>query len=243
MAALWTIAANPRKRARRKGRSAAQKAATRRMLAANRARKNPRRAVKRRRAMRSSVASAAPARRVTRRSARRSVRRSSARRVTAGFRSVTGGAMGLLKAGAVGAGGAIAVDVAQGFVNGFLPATMATKLNADGSVNYINAAVKFGVTLGVRALALKVVSADTANKMALGAVTMQVYELVRPLVQGILPASMSMGWYSPGMTFRPPGALNRMGQYPSLSKMGQYQGTRTVTPFRSPNAVAANSRR
>lgn len=243
MAALWTIAANPRKRragGRRKGRSAAQKAATRRMLAANRARKNP----VRRRARRKSVAVARPAaRRVTRRSARRSMRRTSSRRVSAGFRSVTGGAFGLLKAGAIGAGGALAVDVAQGFVNGFLPATMATKMNADGTPNYINAAVKFGVTLGVRALASKVVSADTANKMALGAVTMQVYELARPFVQSVLPATMSLGWYSPGMTFRPPGALNRMGQYQSLSKMGQYQSTRVVTPFRSPNAVAANSRR
>ncbi len=242
MGTLWTIAANPRKRRSRKTRSPAQKAATRRMLAANRARKNS--APARRRRARKSVARS-PVARVTRRSVRRSSARRSSRRMSAGFRSVTGGAFGLLRAGAIGAGGALTVDVAQGFVNSFLPASMATKMNADGTPNYINAAVKFGVTLGVRSLASKVVSADTANKMALGAVTMQVYELARPFVQGILPATMSLGWYSPGMTFRPPGALSRMGQYQSLQKMGQYQSTGRgmVMPLRSPNAVTANTRR
>ena len=242
MSTLWTIAANPRKRRARKNpkraRSAAQRAATARMLAANRAKRggtSKRRARRRVSRVRSVVTRA---RSSVRRSARRA-RRSAGRSLS--MRGIGGGAMSLLKTGAVGAGGALAVDVAMGFANGFLPASMATKLNADGTPNYLNAAAKFAVTLGVRALASKVVSADTANRMAAGAVTVQTYELLRPFVQSVLPASMSLGWFSPGMTFaagRRPGI--GVGQYQNL---GVYQNMRSVVPIRSPNATPGNTRR
>lgn len=241
MSALWTIAANPRRRRTRarknpkRARSAAQRAATARMLAANRAKRGGSKRRTRRTRARTTVA------RVTRsvRRVSRRARRSAGRSLS--MRGIGGGAMSLLKTGAVGAGGALAVDVAMGFANGFLPASMATKLNADGTPNYLNAAAKFAVTLGVRALASKVVSADTANRMAAGAVTVQTYELLRPFVQSVLPASMSLGWFSPGMTFaagRRPGI--GVGQYQNL---GVYQNMRSVVPIRSPNATPANTRR
>lgn len=240
-AALWTIAANPRRRKARKGRSAAQRAATRRMLAANRARRtgsNPRR-----RARRKASSAATTVRRVRRtvnRKARR-VSRHLSRPVS--MRGLTGGAMGLLKTGAMGAGGALATDVAMGFVNGFLPATMSTKLNADGTVNYLNYAAKFGVVLGLRALASKALSHDTANRMATGSVTVMAYELLRPMVQNVLPASMALGWYSPAVTFKAgvkPGMAPGVGNY---QKLGVYQRTQRP-PMRlvSPNATASNSR-
>lgn len=252
MPALWTIAANPRRRRTkgRKHRTAAQRAATRRMLAANRSRRvraNPRKRTRARR--RTSVAVAAPRRtRRIRRSAHRVARRSARRGGRSlSMRGITGGAMALLKAGAVGAGGALAADVAMGFVNGFLPATMNSKLDAAGGPNYMNYAAKFGVVLGVRALASKVLSAETANRMAAGAVTIMAYEILRPMASSMLPASMTLGWFSPGMTYRvSSGQGPGMGRYENVAgmlprhAMGRYEN---VSTLRSPNAVPANSRR
>jgi len=252
MPALWTIAANPRKRRTRRNpkraRSAAQKAATRRMLAANRSRSGA--APKRRKSRRRTVAVSAP-RRIVRR-ARSTARRSRSAARSFSMRGIGGGATSLLKTGAIGAGGALVSDVAMGFVNGFLPASMNSKLSVDGSPNYLNAAAKFGVTLLMRAVTSKVLSADTANRMAAGAVTVQAYELLRPMVAGVLPAGMGLGWFSPGMTFRAgagqPGMIagppRNLSQYQNtgLGRFGAYQNVMPLN-LRSPNAVAGNTRR
>lgn len=232
MNTLWTIAANPRKRRKTARRSAAQRAATRRMLAANRATQhNPK---KRRRARK---AAAAP----VRRSARRSIARAR-RRISSATRGMGGGAVNLIKAGAIGAGGALVVDVAQGFVNGFLPASMNTKLNPDGTMNYLNYAVKGALAVGLAHFGSKVVSSETAKRMAVGSMTVMAYELLRPFAVSVLPASMGLGWYSPGATFNNPAVKSnyRVGQYQNT--MGNYQDTRSVVNLRSPNATAANSR-
>ncbi len=236
MPALWTIAANPRKRRGSKRRSAAQRAATRRMIAANRAtRHNP----KRRRKARKASAAPAVSRRIRR---TRSRSRSVSRRASASMRGIGGGAMGILKAGAIGAGGAIAVDVAQGFVNGFLPVSMNSKINADGTTNYLNYAVKGALAVGLAHFGGKVVSSETAKRMAVGSMTVMAYELLRPFAASVLPASMSLGWYSPGMTFKAgsqSGLAPGMGRYQSL---GRYQNVTNVSRIKSPNAVVANTR-
>lgn len=231
--ALWTIAANPRKRARRKGRSAAQRAATARMLAANRARRGG--STRKRSRRRSTAATAVTVVRRARRTSRRIARRVSR---SPSLRGIGGGAMGLVKAGAIGAGGALVVDVAQGFVNGFLPASLATKLNPDGSTNYMNYAVKGALAVALAHFGGKLVSRETAHRMAAGSMVVMAYELLRPLAASMLPASMPLGWYSPGMTFKAgstPGV--GVGKYQSL---GVYQNAQRapVTPIRSPNAAS-----
>lgn len=240
MSALWTIASNPRKRKSRKARSPAQRAATARMLAANRARKGPARKARRSRRARRSVAVVSTVRRVARR-ARRSL--TARRSVSPSLRNMGGSVIGLAKAGAIGAGGALAADVVQGFANGFLPASMATKTNADGSPNYLNYAVKAGLTVAIAGLAGRVVSRSTAAQMATGSFTVMAYELLRPLAASVLPASMPLGWYAPGMTFKAgvkPGM--GVGQY---QRLGQYQSAprSNISTLRSPNATPENTRR
>jgi hypothetical protein len=156
------------------------------------------------------------------------------------MRGIGGGALNLVKAGALGAGGALVVDVAMAQVNGFLPASMNTKLNTDGTPNYANYAVKGVLAIALAHFGKKVVSAETVNRMATGSFTVMAYEIARPMVSSMLPASMSLGWFSPGMTFKPgitPGM--GIGQYQNLARLGQYQRVpgANVMPLRSPNAV------
>jgi len=236
MSQLWAIGSNPRK----KRRSAAQKAATRKMVAANRRRRNPRAAATPRKRARRRTTARAVVRR-TRSAVRRTGTRARryARRASGSLRGIGGGAMGLVKAGAIGAGGALAVDVAMGFVNGFLPASMATKLNADGSNNYMNYAVKGALAVALAHFGGKVVSRETAQRMAAGSMTVMAYELLRPLAQSVLPASMSLGYYANANT--PSGTLGRLGQYQNLSGLsGGMAISKKVSQIRSPNAAPAS---
>jgi len=239
---LWTVAAvNPRKRRAksRKPRSAAQKAATARMLAANRRTSNPRK----RRARRASAPAAVAS---VRRRARRSVAR--ARRSVSRYMggSVQKNAMGLLKTGVVGAGGALAVDVAAGFIMPMLPAMVGNKLNADGSNNYLYFAAKSALAVGVAVLGAKVMKRETAHALAAGSITVTAYELLRPMVQGVLPASMNLGYMLPGRIMNPramsPGGLGVYDRTSGgdqgnngLGRLGVYNN---VMPIQSPNAQA-----
>jgi hypothetical protein len=144
------------------------------------------------------------------------------------MKGMGGGAMNLLKAGAIGAAGALVVDVGMGFLNGFLPVSMNTKLNGDGTPNYMNYAVKGALAVGLASFGGKLVQAETAKRMAAGSMTVMVYELTRPFAQSILPGTMSLGWYSPGRIMAP---ARGVGAY-----LGKYS---TVAPIRSPNAVGA----
>ena len=218
---LWAVsAANPRRKARkaksnpRRARTAAQKAATARMLAANRA-KSP----SRRRARRGSAVA------TVRSQARRAVRRASSAMGGVSMHNMGGSAMSLIKGGAIGAGGALGVDLAMGFLNPMLPASFAAKLNADGSPNYLNYAAKGAVAMAVGVLGAKVMRPAMARELAAGSFTVMAYELLRPLAVNVLPASMSLGWMSPGRIMGQPG----MARYDSaagmgrLGKMGAYQ--------------------
>jgi hypothetical protein len=231
MNALWTIAANPRKRRSKKSRSPAQRAATRRMIAANRSvKRNP----TKRRARRSSPVASAP---------RRSPSRRSTSRVRASFAGSGASAMTLVKAGAIGAGGALAVDVAQGFVNGFLPVSMATKLNADGTTNYLNYAVKGALAVGLAHFGKRFLPGGVAAQMATGSMTVMAYELMRPLAASMLPASMPLGWYNPATTYKVgsvPGVSGQIGNYQNVAGLrsaGAYMRSGSnVSSLQSPNA-------
>lgn len=240
MAALWTIAANPRRRRRkaggRKHRTAAQRAATARMLAANRARRGGH---AKRRARRASGASRSRSRTVVvhanpRRPARRrsSARRSSARTSMAGFGNSF---MGYLKTGAAGAGGALVVDAGYGFLASMLPVSMQTKTDATtGGVNYMYYAGKGALAAAVGAFGGKVVPPRIAHAMAAGSFVVMMYELIRPMVAQALP-TVNLGWYNPA----PVGNLGAYGSG-APARLGAYADSGAkVAHIKSPMASHA----
>jgi hypothetical protein len=188
---ILLLQGNPSKRRKgsRKRRSAAQRAATKRMLAANRARSG---APKRRKSRRK--ASAAPIARRARRAVHRVARR--ARRhgyLGTGF----GSAMGVLKTGAIMGGGAVVADVGMGFVVKLLAGSMpslTTPVNADGSTNYGYLALKGGLIYAMGKYGSRVTR--HAPTMAAGAAAVMLYQVLR----GLLPqdGSIPLGYFNPG---------------------------------------------
>jgi hypothetical protein len=207
-------------RPRKKARSAAQKAATRKMLAANRARSGGsarpakrRRSAKRRTTPRTTVVVAsAPARRRSpsrKRAApakRRSAsRRSASRRSQGGFinfgGSLSNAVIGNVKTAVVMGGGALAFDLLMGQVNKVLPTGWDTERDGD-EINYKNAAAKAAVTIGVGVLATKMSALAPIRKYvqqaALGSLTIQAYNVVKSVANPLLTEyGMPLGGYVP----------------------------------------------
>lgn len=96
--------------------------------------------------------------------------------------------LSMFKDAAIGGAGAIAMDVIQGQVNGFLPASFQTSKTQIG----IGDAVKAGLTAVLGTLGRKA-TRGLSMKMAAGALTVQAYELMSSLV----PATMTLGYGSP----------------------------------------------
>lgn len=186
---------NPRRRRRRNTSGRKRRRGPRRMSAlqrqyfGKRRRTNPRR--RRRHVMRSN-----PHRRHRRRShvmsnPRRRRRRSNPirhhrrrRRNPIGLGSVGGQVM----SAAIGAVGALANDV----IWGFLPVPATFKTGAMGTLG------KAAATLGLGMLASKVVGRSTAEKMTTGALTVQIYGFVKPLVAAAVPTLPGLGYYGAG---------------------------------------------
>jgi hypothetical protein len=215
---------NPKgRRKAKKGRTAAQKRATARMLAANRAKRahnpSPRRRAKRRTA-------AAPI--VYRRRARRHNpahrvhyrRRRRSNPISMGHLKIGS----LLKAGAIGAGGAIIVDAVMGYLP--LPASVTAKTNADGSTNYLNAGTKLALSVVLGTLGRKLFK-RAAPTMALGAVTVEMYNLIRPMLSSVVPG---LGYYSPAFI---PGQTMVPG-----AGLGAYTGAYVPAGFPAPVRLA-----
>jgi hypothetical protein len=213
MAAIFTINPSRRKHHKRtksrKHRSPAQRAATRRMLAANRSRR-PGRA----RHHSPAVVFSNPRRK--RRSVRhvaRAVHRR-ARRAMRGFslRGAGGGIMSLVKNGAIGGAGAAVTDVGMGFAGRFLPSNLTARFNADGSVNWLYYLTKGAIALGIGTAGRKIPGmSGVAPRMAEGAFTVMSYEIIR----GFLPATM-LGAYVRNVQPSPmnrPRALSGVSRY------------------------------
>lgn len=179
-------------RPRRKARSAAQKAATRRMLAANRSRSRPARAAapkRRRRRARAAAPAAAPARRrrAVARVTRRSRRRASSGLRLGGSGSILNQGVTMLKDGAIMGAGALGVDMLMGQVNKILPDGWDSPLEGDGTPNYKNAAIKAAVAVGVGYVGARYLPASMrglAVKAAAGSLAIQGYTLIK----GSIPA-------------------------------------------------------
>jgi hypothetical protein len=175
---------------RRRGhRTAAQKAATRRMLAARWGKPNPRR--RHRRVSRSYAAN--PRRRSYRRNPEshatraRAARRGWSHRRRHHYRrnpSVRGNLSGLLMGSFQGALGAIGVDVIYNFIP--LPATMKT-----GNMQYIAKGV---VAIGLGML----IRNRMVSKMVEGSLTVTMYNAVKNLAGGMIPGLSGLGYYPGG---------------------------------------------
>jgi len=96
--------------------------------------------------------------------------------------------MDLFKDAAIGGAGAIVMDVVQGQLNGFLPATFQTSRTEVG----IGDAVKAVVTALLGTMGAKATK-GLSLKMAKGALAVQAYEVL----SAIVPSTMTLGYGSP----------------------------------------------
>lgn len=194
---LLLLSGNPKRRRSRKHRSAAQRAATRRMLAA-RFGHNPK---KRRRA---KAAGAAPKRR---RRHHAVARRGRGRRRGFSLTRMGGGnVMGMVKAGAIGGAGAVGVDILMGYAQAVLPASVTSRMNADGTMNYLYYAAKGAIAVGIGLYGNRILPAGIAPRIAEGALTVMSYEILRTFV----PANMTLGFFNPAPTYRPQGGMGKV---------------------------------
>ena len=174
---------NPRKRTR----SAAQKAATRRMVAANRSRKSP----TRKRSTKTVIVQAA---RRTRRAAHSAARHIRRRLRSKGARASMGSIGHMVKGGLIGGAGAVLVDVLASKLP--IPATMQT--GVAGAATRVALAIGAGMLLG------KVMNKATAHQLAAGSITVTGYNLIKSLVGPMIGLSAvtdinGVGFYSPAV--------------------------------------------
>lgn len=214
MAQLLLI--NPKgrtKMATRKPRSAAQKAATRRMVAANKSRKGRRAAVK-------HIAASAPSRRTKNAPSARLIRRRSANIVQGYFpnpakrrrykRNPANLSLSVKSIGAMGmtalqgAGGALLVNTALNYVP-FLPAA----LNS-GNGKYLTRA---GAAIALGVLGEKVLPRGMAQNMAVGALTVALHDLLLGLAATAAPTLKlgDVGDYDTGVSEYVPALENMAG--------------------------------
>jgi hypothetical protein len=181
---------NPRKRrARKSGRTAAQRRATAKLVAMNRSRTRRRR--------RNPVATVAAAPMVRR-------RRMAARRANPAMRTyrrrrnpaMLGGRFGLgsimrsVQDALVQGGGAVAMDLLYGQIAKFLPSTLQ---RTPGSIG-LGDATKAVITVFLGHM-LKGPTRGLSARAATGALTVQAHGIIA----GLLPSTMTLGYYTPGM--------------------------------------------
>lgn len=225
MSQMLLLTANPKRRKagkRKATRSPAQRAAFAKMIAANkRSNPSPARSGKKRR-RRASVA-AAPSR-----------RRSGG---SSGFSrgNLAAQATSLAKNGAIGGAGALGLDVIMGYANGILPASVASRVNSDGSTNWLYYGVKGALAVGVGVIGQKVVSAPVAAKLAEGALTVMAYELAR----GMMPTSVPLGFVNPAPTLNGVRGVNRiLNTSQSLPRPGMNR----IVNFPQPSLISRGNR-
>jgi len=122
---------------------------------------------------------------------RRTVRLSNPRRRrykrNPSFRGLAGGVVPTLKAGAIGAVGALGTDLAYGYASKWLPTSMQTGMAAN--------AAKLVLAILVGAIGNKVLKGK-GKDLAIGAVTVQLHDLAKAQLQAAMP-SLPLGQYLP----------------------------------------------
>jgi hypothetical protein len=205
-----------KKTGRKAHRSAAQRRATAKLVALNRRGRVGRNPAKRRRPARRAnpVAHSYAAPRRARRARRSNPTARRRRRNPISMGMGGSSVLSMLKGAAVGGAGAVAMDVAIGQINKFLPASLL------GQPNVIDQgdAVKAGLTILLGKLLAKP-TRGYSLKAANASLLVQAYNLIGTFV----PASLPLGYYSPGPVVN---ATPRVG--PNVRRMantmGQYTG-------------------
>ncbi len=201
------LVVNPLKRRRarksnpRRGRSAAQRAATARMLAANR-RNNPVKRHRRRARRAANPVTVSRVRRYARRhlSRRRSNPISHRRRrrnpIGLGMLRMSG-VVGMVKSAAIGGAGALGMDFLWSKITGYLP----TSLQSDaGKAVDINDALKIFATV-IAGRALSRPTKGLSMKMAEGSLTVQMFTLISNLATMYAPSLVNgVGYANPART-------------------------------------------
>jgi len=176
----------------RKHRTAAQKAATRNLVAMNRARKaNPAKRHHKRHARKNPIAVKHTYRRAAKRRTNPMQHYRRHRKHRRHNPISVNGIVELLKNGAMGAVGALGVDLVMG--NLPIPATLSSRNNADGSINYLYHLTKAGLAVGV-SIAGKKFLGSKGEMLGLGAMTVNLYDFFRR----VMPASIPLGYANPG---------------------------------------------
>lgn len=204
MAELLLI--NPRKR-----RAAKRKTAKRRVVR----RRNP------------VAVAAAPKRRAVRR--RNPIGLGRVARTTRRRRNPIGGGLKMsgivasLKQAALGGAGAFAVDMAMGYVEGYLPADMR---NSTTKVNSYDA-LKLAATVALGEV-LNKPTKGLSRKLASGAMTVQAYYILSKLVPTGTFGLAGVGYASPAAVVR---GSNRVGPNMTRQSVGAYQRPGGATPL------------
>lgn len=211
---------------RRKTRSAAQRAATKRLVAFNKARRtrsaNPiarkrHHAKRRRRHNPISAGHVATIRRTARRLSRKVhhvMRRRRHNPIRMG--GMVGGIVhSLVMPAATATAGALVLDLAWAHLP--IPATWKA-----GNLQY---AAKAAGAVGLALLARKVVKRQTADAMGVGALTVIMHDAAKSILAKVVPG-MNLGFYNPAF---PVGIMNNVGEYMGdtgeyVGGMGQYVG-------------------
>lgn len=173
------------------------------MLVNPRRRKKATRSTTRRR--RKTTARKSPARRTYRRNPIRATRRRSTRRYRRNPIKAKGLLAPLMPA-AVSATGAIGLDLAWGMIGSKLPMGMGT-----GPMKYV---AKAAGALALGSLAAMVTKKDTANQMAVGALTVVLHGAMKDTIQKTLP-NVQLG--EADFSY-----MDGIGEYMSLNGMGEY---------------------
>lgn len=161
-------------------------------------------------------------------------RRTMRRRNPIGGRMGTGMLMAAIREAFVGGAGAVAVDLAMGQINRFLPATLKTVPGTVGAGDAVKALIT--VTLG-HLLARP--TRGLSRKMALGALTVQSANIMKSFV----PGTMAMGYASPARIVNGSNTVGpNMGAYTQGSPLLNAYTRPNVTPLLSANRSSAMSR-
>jgi hypothetical protein len=230
---------NPRRKKRRKGK---MPAGLKRYWASRRSRQGP---VKRRRKRRARAVMANPRRkrRYSRRRARNPVfrsRRKSRRRNPVSHRKhrrhrargrnpfSVGGLKHAIVPAAIGAGGAIALNIAYGYAAPYLPASLQT--------GFMPALVKIAGALGLGMVAKKFLGATDAQYVTAGALTVVLVGVITPYISSAVPslpglAGLSALGHNSSYDYQPfrPG-MGAYMQKPGLGRLGFYSPAAVIQP-------------
>ncbi len=137
--------------------------------------------------------------------------------------------------------GAIGVDVAYGFAIPYLPATVASPVATDGSVNYLYYAVKGAAALGLGLIAKKAIGASKAGHIINGSLTVTMHDAMKQFIAGNMGGAVTLGNFNSGLPVR--GKIPGMGAYISGANLG---GVGRYLPNASPaqsgmNVISGNS--